>query len=154
MSGKNSFLNMVKDLEKFEENKGYLILVRCGAFFVSIGANAVILSNEVGLNTICMVKGICKVGIPLNSIYDYIKRLEQLNKSFVIYNYSKDEMIDNGKKYSEMYRNNGEYVDKTRIIITCETCEKYKRVYDNVTIFEELKRLQKLKEEQRHEPKQ
>lgn len=154
MSGKNSFLNMVKDLEKFEENKGYLILVRCGAFFVAIGANAVILSNEVGLNTICMVKGICKVGIPLNSIYDYIKRLEQLNKSFVIYNYSKDEMIDNGKKYSEMYRNNAEYVDKTRIIITCETCEKYKRVYDNVTIFEELKRLQKLKEEQRHEPKQ
>ena len=97
MSGKNSFLNMVKDLEKFEENKGYLILVRCGAFFVAIGANAVILSNEVGLNTICMVKGICKVGIPLNSIYDYIKRLEHLNKSFVIYNYSKDEMIDNGK---------------------------------------------------------
>ena len=154
MSGKNSFLNMVKDLEKFEENKGYLILVRCGAFFVAIGANAVILSNEVGLNTICMVKGICKVGIPLNSIYDYIKRLEHLNKSFVIYNYSKDEMIDNGKKYSEMYRNNGEYVDKMRIAITCETCEKYKRVYDNVTIFEELKRLQKLKEEQRHEPKQ
>ena len=35
-----------------------------------------------------------------------------------------------------------------------EKCEKYKRVYDNVTIFEELKRLQKLKEEQRHEPKQ
>ena len=34
MSGKNNFLNIVKDLEKEEENKGYLILVRCGAFFI------------------------------------------------------------------------------------------------------------------------
>lgn len=105
MSGKNSFLNIVKDLERLQENQGHLILVRCGAFFVAIGANAVILSNELGLNTICMVKGICKVGIPLNSLYDYIKRLEQLNYSFVIYNYSKDEMISNNKRYAEMYRN-------------------------------------------------
>ena len=154
MSGKNSFLNIVKDLEKQQENQGYLILVRCGAFFVAIGANAVILSNELGLNTICMVKGICKIGIPLNSLYDYIKRLEQLKYSFVIYNYSKDEMIENGKKYAEMYRNRGKCVDKSQILITCENCEKYKRTYDNVTIFEELKRLQKLKEEQKHEQKQ
>ena len=53
-----------------------------------------------------------------------------------------------------MYRNKGKCVNKSQILITCENCEKYKRTYDNVTIFEELKRLQKLKEEQRHEPKQ
>ena len=153
MSSKNSFLNIVKYLEKAEENKGYLILVRCGAFFVSIGANAVILSNDLGLNTICMVKGICKVGIPTNSIYDYIKRMEKLNYSFVIYNYSKDEMIENGKKYAEMYRNKGEYVDKSQININCEECEKYKKVYDNMNIFEELRRLKKLKKEQNNEPK-
>lgn len=153
MSGKNSFLNIVKDLENIQENQGYLILVRCGAFFVAIGANAIILSNELGLNTICMVKGMCKVGIPLNSLYDYIKRLEQLNYSFVIYNYSKDEMICNNKRYAEMYRNKGRYIDKSKISINCESCEKYKKVYDNVTIFEELKRLQKLREEQNHEPK-
>lgn len=101
-----------------------------------------------------MVKGICKVGIPLNSIYDYIKRLEELDYSFVIYNYSKDEMIENGKKYAEMYRNKGKYVDKSQIVMDCEECKKYKRAYDNVTIFEELKRLQKLREEHKHEPKQ
>ena len=44
--------------------------------------------------------------------------------------------------------------DKSHIEINCEECEKYKRTFDNVTIFEELKRLQKLKEEQKHEPKQ
>ena len=106
MSGKNNFLSIAKDLEKAEENKGYLILIRCGAFFTAIGANAVILSNEVGLNTICITKGICKIGIPVNSLYDYIKKFEKIEYSFVIYNYSKDEMVGNGKKYAEMYRNN------------------------------------------------
>ena len=80
--------------------------------------------------------------------------MEQLDFSFVIYNYSKDEMIENGKRYAEMYRNKGKYIDKSQISINCETCEKYKRTFDNVTIFEELKRLQKLKEEQKNEPKQ
>ena len=93
MSGKNSFLEIVKKLETKEENQGYIILIRCGAFFVSVGANAIILSEEVGLKTTCMVKGICKIGIPINSLYDYIKILEKLDYSFVIYNYSKDEMI-------------------------------------------------------------
>ena len=116
MSGKNNFLSIAKDLEKAEENKGYLILIRCGAFFTAIGANAVILSNEVGLNTICITKGICKIGIPVNSLYDYIKKFEKFEYSFVIYNYSKDEMVGNGKKYTEMYRNKGKYIDKSNII--------------------------------------
>ena len=154
MSGKNNFLSIAKDLEKAEENKGYLILIRCGAFFTAIGANAVILSNEVGLNTICITKGICKIGIPVNSLYDYIKKFEKFDYSFVIYNYSKDEMVGNGKKYAEMYRNKGKYIDKSNIIIECKDCEKYKKNFDNISLFEELKKLQKLKEEQNNEQKQ
>lgn len=154
MSGKSNFLSIAKDLEKAEENKGYLILIRCGAFFTAIGANAVILSNEVGLNTICITKGICKIGIPVNSLYDYIKKFEKFEYSFVIYNYSKDEMVGNGKKYTEMYRNKGKYIDKSNIIIECKDCEKYKKNFDNISLFEELKKLQKLKEEQNNEQKQ
>ena len=112
MSGKKTFSKIAKELEVAEENKGYLILIRCGAFFNAIGANAIILS-DLGLNVICMTNGVCKTGIPLNSLYDYIKRLEQLSYSFVIYNYSKDEMIGNDKKYAEMYRNKGKYIDKS-----------------------------------------
>ena len=41
MSGKNSFLEIVKNLETKEENQGYIILIRCGAFFISIGANTI-----------------------------------------------------------------------------------------------------------------
>ena len=100
MSNKNNFFSIANNLENLEENKGYLIQIRCGAFFVAICANAVILSNILGLKRICIKQGVCKVGIPVNSIYDYIKKLERIGDSFVIYNYSKDEMVENGKKYA------------------------------------------------------
>ncbi len=145
MAGKNSFLEILKDLEKKEENKGYIVLIRCGAFFVSIGTDAVILSNELGLKTTCMVKGICKIGIPVNSLFDYIKRIKKLEYSFVIYNYSKDEMIENGKRYAESYRSKGKYVNKNDTIINCKECEKYKMSFENIDIFAELKRLQEQK---------
>lgn len=101
MSNKNNFFSIENNLENLEENKGYLIWIRCGAFFVAICANAVILSNILGLKRICIKQGVCKVGIPVNSIYDYIKKLERIGDSFVIYNYSKDEMIENGERYAE-----------------------------------------------------
>ena len=50
-----------------------------------------------------------------------------------------------------MYRSKGTYVDKEQIEICCEDCKKYKRNFDNVTIFEELKKLQKLKEDEENE---
>ena len=146
MSNKNNFFSIANNLENLEENKGYLIWIRCGAFFVVICANAVILSNILGLKRICIKQGVCKVGIPVNSIYDYIKKLERIGDSFVIYNYSKDEMVENGKKYAEAYRSKGRFVDKSRITINCEECPNYKKIYYNVNVFEELKRLQELKE--------
>lgn len=101
MSNKNNFFSIENNLENLEENKGYLIWIGCGAFFVAICANAVILSNILGLKRICIKQGVCKVGIPVNSIYDYIKKLERIGDSFVIYNYSKDEMVENGERYVE-----------------------------------------------------
>lgn len=101
MSNKNNFFSIENNLENLEENKGYLIWIRCGAFFVTICANSVILSNILGLKRICIKQGVCKVGIPVNSIYDYIKKLERIGDSFVIYNYSKDEMVENGERYAE-----------------------------------------------------
>ena len=101
MSNKNNFFSIANNLENLEENKGYLIWIRCGAFFVAICANAVILSNILGLKRLCIKQGVCKVGIPVNSIYDYIQKLERIGDSCVIYNYSKDEMIENGERYAE-----------------------------------------------------
>ena len=100
MQTKDSFYNIAKELEVAQENEGYLIVIRCGAFFTSIGANAIALSNELGLKLTCWKKGLCKAGVPINALYNYVKRLDSLGYNYVIYNYSKDEIINNGKKYA------------------------------------------------------
>ncbi len=113
MQTKDSFYNIAKELEVAQENEGYLIVIRCGAFFTSIGANAIALSNELGLKLTCLKKGLCKAGVPINALYNYVKRLDSLGYNYVIYNYSKDEMINNGKKYAECYRFEGKPIDKS-----------------------------------------
>lgn len=69
MSNKNNFFSIANNLENLEENKGYLIWIRCGAFFVAICANAVILSNILGLKRICIKQGVCKVEISKRLYY-------------------------------------------------------------------------------------
>ena len=79
------FLEIVKMLKNKEENKNVLVLVKCGAFFVSIGKDAIWLSKKLGLKTTGITNGVCKIGIPIGAIYDYIDKFENLGYSFVIY---------------------------------------------------------------------
>lgn len=101
MSNKKSFYDIAKKLEEADENKWYLFWIRCGAFFVAIESSAIILSEELNLKRTCLKPGVCKVGFPVASLFDYVKKLENIGISFVIYNYSKDEMIENGERYAE-----------------------------------------------------
>lgn len=142
------FLEIAKNLQNEEENKGTIVLIRCGAFFVSIGKDAVILSEQLNLNVNCITNRICKVGIPVNAIYDYIKRLEKIGFNFVIYNYSKDEMVENGKRYAEAYRFKGKPIIEKEVCLYCERCVRYKKheTFDNLTLFKDLKRLQELRD--------
>lgn len=71
------------------------------SIFVAIESSAIILSEELNLKRTCLKPGVCKVGFPVASLFDYVKKLENIGISFVIYNYSKDEMIENGERYAE-----------------------------------------------------
>ena len=146
MPTKYSFYNIAKELEVAQENEGYLIVIRCGAFFTSIGANAIALSNELGLKLTCWKKGLCKAGVPINALYNYVKRLDSLGYNYVIYNYSKDEIINNGKKYAECYRFEGKPIDKSNLLLDCKDCEYYEKSYSNIDIFTDMKRIQEFKE--------
>ena len=146
MQTKDSFYNIAKELEVAQENEGYLIVIRCGAFFTSIRANAIALSNELGLKLTCWKKGLCKAGVPINALYNYVKRLDSLGYNYVIYNYSKDEIINNGKKYAECYRFEGKPIDKSNLLLDCKDCEYYEKSYNNIDIFTDMKRIQEFKE--------
>ena len=149
MSNKKSVYDIAKKLEEADENKWYLVWIRCGAFFVAIESSAIILSEELNLKRTCLKPGVCKVGFPVASLFDYVKKLENIGISFVIYNYSKDEMIENGERYAESYRFEGGYMNKSKIKQSCENCPYYKKAYNNIDIFEELKRLQELKNQEK-----
>ena len=120
-------LELTKRLKELEENRSSLVLVKCGAFFVAIKEDAICLSVNLGLKKTCMTDNICKIGIAINSIYNYIDKLERTNYSFVIYNYSKEILFENGKKYCETYRFIGKKILYDNININCEKCEYYKK---------------------------
>ena len=47
-----------------KENQNKIIMIKTGAFFNSIGRDAIILEKILGLKRSCFGKGICKVGFP------------------------------------------------------------------------------------------
>ena len=147
------FLQIVNMLKDKEENKKAILLVKCGAFFVGVGEDAVLLNDILKLKTTCITNRVCKVGIPIDSIYEYIEKLEKIGYSFVIYNYSKDTFLENNKKYEEVYRYKGKEIDYIYLEAECEECDYYKKHkgFDNVNLFETLKKMQKEKENLKNE---
>ena len=133
------FLKVVEQLQQNEENKGKIVIVKCGAFFVAIGKDALILNKIFGFKVTCMRKKLCKVGIPINSILRYSEILENKGYSFLLYDYDK-EKSEYILKYSFMGKENQE----TNDCLECEKCQynKYKSEYEEINIFDVLKKRQ------------
>lgn len=93
-----SFSKMIELLQN--KDKGKIILVNAGAFYIARGKDAVLLHNILNLKVNCIETEICKVGFPRNSIEKYTKLIEEKNYSYIIYNYNKDlGKLDIIKKY-------------------------------------------------------
>lgn len=85
------YLDLVKKLQNEEINEGSIVLIKNGIFFIGVGKDAIILNRELKLKLICMKENMCKAGFQTRSIEKYINELKSLNKSFVIYDYSKEK---------------------------------------------------------------
>ena len=68
-----------------------IVIMSCGAFYISIGEDAVILSKELNLKVTCAKKYICKVGIPKSSIEKYKEKLDKTQLAYIILDYDKTE---------------------------------------------------------------
>ena len=83
------FLEVSKMLN--EKNQGKIVLIKSGIFFVATGRSALALGSLLPLKRICMSYGICKVGIPVGSIGEYLEELKtgrykhSAYKTFYIY---------------------------------------------------------------------
>ncbi len=119
------FVEVVKTLQ--EQNTKKIILVKNGIFFVAIGKDALILSDQIGLKRTCMKEKLCKVGFLVKSSEKYIKILQEKNLSFGLYVIDKKD-----EKIEEIYTYEGNNIEEKRTCLNCEECMQKKDTDEDI----------------------
>lgn len=111
-----SFSTMLEILQ--EKNKDSIVFIKTGVFYIATGKDAVFLNNVFKLKCICFKDQLCKIGIPENSLEIYLKKLERMNVSYVVYhvNHEKEKLIEES-------RNKGVYHKEKRNNKNCLLCK-------------------------------
>ena len=127
------YTEIIEKLQK--EEKGKIIIVKCGAFFVSLGKDAVILHKLLGLKITCQKSKLCKVGVPVSSIFNYVDSLEKLGYSFNIYSYESKT-----KEIKLEYTFEGKEIYEDNSCLDCKKCSGYNpwKDDDQRAIFKKL----------------
>ena len=125
------FLERIEELKL--ENKGKILLVRCGVFVIATGNDAVFLSGLFGFKKNCLKPGVCKIGIPVTYVLKYLELIENKGYSYILFDYDK-----NTKELIEKYKHEGNK-EVEKINFECRNCERYKEE-NFIDIFELLRR--------------
>jgi len=146
-----SFGKMVELLQR--KDKGKIILVNAGSFYIARGKDAVLLHNILNLKVNCMEAEICKIGFPLNSIEKYTELIEQEQYSYIVYNFdNKLGKLDIIKKYNGKKINTIKE-EKLNCYICTNTVKMYKKndIYIQAVAYlykEEYEKEQKIKQQE------
>ena len=129
------FSKTVEEIKNKEENKGKIVLIRCGIFFTATGTDAILLNKLYGLKVTCFKENICKVGVPVSFALKYLELIEEDGYSYVLYDYEK-----NTKQLVAKYRYEGNANIEEKTCKDCKECPHYKKscVYSNIDIYELL----------------
>lgn len=118
---------MVLRLKLIYENE--IVFVSCGAFYIAVADDAVILSRELGLQVNCIRKNMCKVGVPKNAIEKYTKKLDEIGYGYIVLNFNKEERM-----ITSIYSKEGKNKQCNLINMKCFECSKNK--YKEKTEYE------------------
>lgn len=111
------------------KDKGKIILVNAGNFYIARGKDALLLNEILGLKLSCLETEICKVGFPINSLEKYSKLIEKKDYSYIVYNYDNAfNKLDIIKKYDG--RNKNMLTDERKNCYTCSNSVKMYRKAD------------------------
>ena len=72
------------------KNKGKIIFVNAGKFYIAVGKDAVLVHKILDLKTTCMKPEICKAGFPINSLEKYVEKLSESKYSFIVYYFNQE----------------------------------------------------------------
>ena len=136
-----SFSSMLEILQ--EKNKNSIVLIKTGIFYIATGADAVFISQELKLKCICFKNQVCKIGIPENRLEYYLRKLEIMGMSYVVYEFEhqKEEIV-------LKYQNEGKYHKEERANKNCLICKGI-RGYEEDKYLNALQKY--LKEANNHE---
>ena len=132
-----SFSQMVKILR--EQNKETIVLINAGAFYIAVEEDAVLLNNKLKLKCSCFQKNTCKIGFSINSLDTYLKKIEKLGYSYIVYKFNK---MEESLKIIKEYK--GKPNKTKRNNINCLLCKGIGKYEDD----EYLEALRKLNEKQ------
>lgn len=121
------YIDLVEKLQNAPENKGSIVLIKNGIFFVGIGKDAIILNNLLGLKITCMRKSLCKVGFQTRSLEKYLKMLLETKKSFVIYDYDRAR-----NQEEEIIRVTKEPIFELKECMDCKGCNNKQETTDEI----------------------
>lgn len=110
-----AFSHMLNILK--EKEKGTIVLVRLGSFYVAVGEDAVLLHKKLDLKCTCFKMNICKVGFPVIALDKYVEKLNETKYSYVIYDYDAKNV-----ELMEITRKRGTYNFQTDKNINCIEC--------------------------------
>ena len=137
------FSKMMELLQQKEKDK--IVICNMGNFYVSIGRDAVLLHELLGLKVSCFKKEICKVGFPIISLEKYTDEIEIKNYSYIVYYFDqeKEELKIlkkyDGKKINEIDRQNINCYICTKNIGRYKKEDKYIRAVANLYEKEKIK---------------
>lgn len=129
---------------KFSEMFGFLrmrnpekiVFIKSGAFYIAEAQDAVFLSKQLSLKTICYKKNVCKVGVPINSLKKYLNKLDEAGYAYIVYSFDKEkkelipEIVKEGKSHTELEPNK-----------KCLLCKMHMNIEDEDIYMEALKKL-------------
>ena len=84
-----SFSQMLNFLR--ESHKGIIIFINAGAFYIAVEEDAVFLNSKLQLKCTCFKKNVCKVGVPINSIDNYLSKIEKIGYAYIVYNLNREK---------------------------------------------------------------
>ena len=148
-----SFGKMVELLQR--KDKGKIILVNSGSFYIARGKDAVLLHNILNLKVNCMEAEICKIGFPLNSLDKYTQLIEKEQYSYIVYDYdNKIGKLNIIKKYNGKKLNSIKE-EKLNCYICTNTVKIYKKndiyIQAVANLYEEENKKEELEKEQKKE---
>ena len=110
-----AFSQMLEILK--EKEKGTIVFVKLGTFYVAVGEDAVLIHKKLDLKCTCFKMNICKVGFPVVAIQKYVEKLNQTKYAYVIYDFDAEKA-----ELKEIVRKKGKYNKETEESINCLLC--------------------------------